>query len=175
MHLKGMALDCGCDYERAVIYKFITEELFEHEMDNISVSGMVTHFIYEEFHPNHEQDLKRYTDELVGILFRKRWDRFDSHCFAQEGSIQGSGIQQRRDRSNRQNLQEAHRAFQVEQFEFQDLSFDMDKQQAEVHGLIRYTALGNGNRTHGGTCKVNFAFQWGFWYISGFRFPGFGD
>ena len=39
-------------------YRFITEELFEHEMDDVHVKGMFTHFTYEEFHPNHDYDLR---------------------------------------------------------------------------------------------------------------------
>jgi hypothetical protein len=51
MEQKGLALDCPDDYDPAVIYRFITEELFEHEFDDIAMEGFVHHFIYEEFRP----------------------------------------------------------------------------------------------------------------------------
>src|SRR5450432_4021225 len=35
-------------------YRFITEELFEHETDDMEVPGMTKYFNYEEFHPDHE-------------------------------------------------------------------------------------------------------------------------
>ena len=41
-------------YEPTVIYKFLTEELFEHEMDDIRIPGWNQNFIYEEFYPNRE-------------------------------------------------------------------------------------------------------------------------
>jgi len=39
-------------------YKFLTEELMEHETDFINVPGMNTNFIYEEFHPNPKLNIK---------------------------------------------------------------------------------------------------------------------
>ncbi len=39
-------------------YKFLTEELLEHETDLINVPGMNTNFIYEEFHPNPKLNIK---------------------------------------------------------------------------------------------------------------------
>ena len=34
------------------LYRFTTEELFDYEMDDIQVPGMINHFIYDEFHPD---------------------------------------------------------------------------------------------------------------------------
>lgn len=39
-------------------YMFLTEELMEHETDFISIPGMNTNFIYEEFHPNPKLNIK---------------------------------------------------------------------------------------------------------------------
>lgn len=39
-------------------YKFLTEELMEHETDFMNIPGMNTNFIYEEFHPNDKLDAK---------------------------------------------------------------------------------------------------------------------
>ncbi len=35
----------------AEAYRFITEELLDHEIDDIRVDGMTLNFLYEEFHP----------------------------------------------------------------------------------------------------------------------------
>ncbi|MBC8144292.1 MAG: hypothetical protein H7X80_01835, partial [bacterium] len=42
----------------AEVYRFIVEELLDHEIDDIRVPGMVCHFIYEEFHPNASLDVR---------------------------------------------------------------------------------------------------------------------
>jgi len=41
------------------LYRFATEELFKHETDDISIPGMVTGFIYDEFYPDVEYDNTR--------------------------------------------------------------------------------------------------------------------
>ncbi len=51
-------------------YRFITEELFKEEMDDIRVDGMTQHFIYEEFHPDQKMDAEleaeMFLRELLG-------------------------------------------------------------------------------------------------------------
>lgn len=42
-------------------YKFLTEELMEHETDFINIPGMNTNFIFEEFHPNMKLNIKDCT------------------------------------------------------------------------------------------------------------------
>src|SRR3990170_2446062 len=41
MEERGIALDCSCKYDEAIIYRFIIEELFNCEVDDISIPGMV--------------------------------------------------------------------------------------------------------------------------------------
>ena len=52
-------------------YKFLTEELMEHETDFINVPGMSTNFIYEEFHPNPKLNIKDCTDYFHWGLRKK--------------------------------------------------------------------------------------------------------
>jgi len=172
---KKMTLDCSCDYDKAIIYRFVTEELFEHEIDDVSMEGMFTHFVYEQFHPNHDLDLRKYADELVGILFWKKWDKFDSHCFAVSVKMKGTEYDSASIGDVIQAFQDAHGSFSVEQFQIQDVKFDPVKESAKVRALIRYVAQGDEIRNFEGICVIDFRFQWGYWYISGFCLPGFGD
>lgn len=41
------------------IYRFITRELFAHRMLHINMPGMITCFIYDEFHPDHPYENSR--------------------------------------------------------------------------------------------------------------------
>src|SRR5258706_1754654 len=175
MEKKGIVLNFNCDVDPVIMYRFITEELFKHEIDDVSNKGMVIHFIYEEFHPNYDLDLRNHADELIEILFRKKWDRFDAHCFA--GRVDFKGVQYRNEgiAGIIQSFQEAHDSFSVEQFEIEDVQFDLRKQYAEVDARIRYRAKGDVIRYFDGTCRITFLFQWGYWYINGFALPGFGD
>ncbi len=67
-------------------YRFITEDLFREEMDNIRVDGMTCNFIYEEFYPNEEYDAEQDARWFLRDLFERDtdhlWNLFaaDSLC-----------------------------------------------------------------------------------------------
>jgi hypothetical protein len=49
----GITLDaCSPNVSARDLYRFTTEELFEVEMEDISIPGMIHGFIYDEFHPD---------------------------------------------------------------------------------------------------------------------------
>ena len=54
------------------LYRFTTEELFEHETDDIDMPGMISGFIYDEFYPDYEYDNTRYAiDDCITIILQK--------------------------------------------------------------------------------------------------------
>src|ERR1700712_3091325 len=55
-------------------YRFITEELFEHETDDMEVPGMTKYFNYEEFHPDHEAEIKEYSIKFLADWFIRKTD-----------------------------------------------------------------------------------------------------
>ena len=59
MKEKNVVLDVLSKYDDRTIYTFITEKFFEHKTESNAgaIPGMVTHFTYEEFHPNHTYDI----------------------------------------------------------------------------------------------------------------------
>ncbi|MCD6010292.1 MAG: hypothetical protein K0Q79_154 [Flavipsychrobacter sp.] len=71
------SVDLGtlCAVDDKELYRFIIEELFLHEMNDIRIEGMRHCFTYEEFHPNHEYDIKnRCTEIIEHITDKKRSD-----------------------------------------------------------------------------------------------------
>lgn len=66
---KNVILDFLCDVPDAEAYRFIREELFDEEMDDIQIEGMHHHFIYEEFHPNDEYDAKQCAEDFLSSMF----------------------------------------------------------------------------------------------------------
>ncbi len=174
MERNGIALDCSVDYDKAVIYRFIVEELFDVEIDDISIDGYVHHFIYEEFHPNHDYDLRRYADEFIEVLLRGKLEEFDSHRFADCVTFKGIEYDHSEIFAIIKSFQEAHHAFNVDRFQIQNVHFDLEEGGATVQAQIQYAAKGNKNRTHKGNAVINFILQYGYWYINGFKLPGFG-
>ncbi|MBI3483398.1 MAG: hypothetical protein HY015_10600 [Bacteroidetes bacterium] len=176
MAKKGVALDCCCPYGDALIYKFITEELFDHEMDDISFEGMVHHFSYEEFHPNHEYDLRRYTEEFIENLLSRKWNpEFNASLFHNTVAFKGKEYDDRAISEIVLAFQK-DRTFQFETIEIIHVSFDVEKKEGKVKGQLVYHVYSRQvSRVHQGEFELNFIYDFGYWYLSGFLLPGFGD
>jgi hypothetical protein len=68
LHKNFIHVDFLGDYSDMVKYKFLSEELLTKETQQLNIPGMITHFIYEEFHPNHELDFKEKINEFIHNL-----------------------------------------------------------------------------------------------------------
>ena len=175
MGKKRILLDCCCEYEDALIYKFITEELFEHEMDDISIEGMMYHFNYEEFHPNHDYDLRRHTTEFIENLLEQKWNsEFDTFQLSNQvtfnetaynsAEISGIIIEFQHDRT-----------FHIDKLEITQVIFDIEKGTGAVQGFMAYYAYaGQLSTLQQGHLEITFTYEGGYWYIKGFRLPDFG-
>jgi len=177
MEEKSVGLDCICEYEDSVIYRFITEELFAHEIDDIFLEGMMHNFIYEEFHPNHSYDLRQCTEEFIENVFQKKWNpEFHTTVLADAVSFRGNAYDNNGVSAIILSFQEAHNRFQIEKFEIEKVNFDVENGEATVLAALTYTAENTqGRESYAGNCTVSFTHQWGFWHISSFQLPGLGD
>lgn len=78
---KNIMCDVICPVDDRVLYKFLTEELFQHNTMNTFIPGMGTHFIYEEFHPNHEYDTDNKCEDILKAFFAKDFHEHIKYCF----------------------------------------------------------------------------------------------
>lgn len=78
LHQNNIAIDFLHEIEDREAYRFITEELLDAMTDDIHIPGMISHFIYEEFHPNDEDDITQAVDEFLYALFKERLREDDS-------------------------------------------------------------------------------------------------
>ncbi|ELR70252.1 hypothetical protein C900_03937 [Fulvivirga imtechensis AK7] len=176
MHQHSVVLDCCCEYEARVIYKFITEELFEYEIEDLDVKieGMFTHFIYEEFYPNHDDDLRRYTHEFLEALLERKWNKYDEHVLCRhildkEGEISEEVLIERI-----KLFQQAWESFKVTTREILNVQFDEEKGEAKVDVSLKYDAIKKQNVTvFNGKASIYFEQQYGYWCIRKIAIPGF--
>ena len=75
-------------------YMFITEELLDETMDDIRIPGMYSHFIYEEFHPNDQDDIELWTGEFLDTFFKEGTEGFyipigDKELYDAKGNMIG--------------------------------------------------------------------------------------
>ncbi len=60
--------------ERA-IYKFVTEDLFQHLILNMPDSEIGTHYFYEDFHPDHEYDSRATCENFMDFYFSRDFEK----------------------------------------------------------------------------------------------------
>jgi len=78
---------CSPNISIRELYRFVTEELFDHETDDMSLAGWTTNFIYDEFHPDPVYDNTRLVeDDLFNDVFRKD-DLFYEIDYSKEGFV----------------------------------------------------------------------------------------
>ncbi len=172
---KNIEIDFLGTYDSRTKYTFITEELFEHETDDFQIPGMVSHFIYEEFHPNHKMDIEDRALEFLDGWFKQDLE----HCSFDENFVLPD-----RSTLNKEELKEKFRkvfdsyiAFIDYKYTIADISFELQDESgmgyAEGH-TIYTTVLENKEKvTIKGPFKLYFSFQYGWWYVFHLVFPGF--
>ncbi len=179
MHQYHLELDILGEYPDRVIYRFITEEFFEHEMENLSMAGYIHHFCYEEFHPNHEMDIRSRIIEFLTHWFDRKTDEYcwelantfvhpDTREFSKEVVLQRI-----------QHVFAAYASFQNCEYNIRELSFEWDDKKengrAFVGGYVKYDAVTEIKET----VHIEGRFQFylsntdNWWNIFYFIFPGF--
>jgi hypothetical protein len=69
LSLHDIVVDCLDDVSNGELYRFVTTELLDEEIDDIRIEGMRHCFVYEEFHPNDEYDAKMFAEHFLEDLF----------------------------------------------------------------------------------------------------------
>ncbi|HMQ70816.1 MAG TPA: hypothetical protein PKC58_17705, partial [Ignavibacteria bacterium] len=138
---KGIRLDVICKYENEeeLIYKFITEELFSMEVDDMRIEGMNQHFIYEEFHPNHKYDLTNVSEDLISNIFNNKWKtEFHGLYISKEVEFAGRKITADDFGKLVYNFQDAFTQRKLHSKYVKEVEFDPEKCIADVTGFITF-------------------------------------
>lgn len=64
-----IVVDFIAKYPAETMHEFLTVELMEKQIPDMHVPGFITHFIYEEFHPNHELSVMDSMHRFIRFLF----------------------------------------------------------------------------------------------------------
>lgn len=175
-HLRahGICLEFCCDYEDAVIYRFITTEFFVHEMDNIMLEGGAHFFTYEDFHPNHDYDLRRFSNNFINSVFSKKWNEFETFVLGDAVSFHEKPYSSAGISSIIAFFQDLHSTIELEQFTIQNVSIDTENKKAAVRGDLIYRATRCQKETEQIEGPVILHFEMGLfdWDIVQFEVPG---
>ncbi|MEC5164429.1 hypothetical protein RCH18_000145 [Flavobacterium sp. PL11] len=158
-----IALDLICNYadEERLIYTFIVTELFQQEIEDINIDGMVTHFIYEDFHQNHKYDLEVATIDFLKMFLNKKSTFYKDHH--SEDAVNEAEINLFRDLFDE---------FELQLFEISDIAFN--EKNALVQFKIEFSAQNEDHRpkiSYSGDGSISFEYEFGYWYIKMVHLP----
>lgn len=175
LRTNGICLDTICEVAERELYRFITEELFPYETDDMKVEGMVQHYIYEEFHPNHDYDIRRtWTEFIGGLLDKERSFNLDYVGITDEVKLNGT----------KYKLKELAVKLAVFRDAFDDftllrskvLSLNIRPRTADVEIDLKFSGILEGSseeEVFAGKAKFHLKKQYDYWCISVLDLPGF--
>ena len=172
---KSVSVDTLCEVDERVLYRFITEELFKEQTQDIQIPGMMHCFTYEEFHPNHPYDIKRRCEEFVEYIFDKREDAMESWCLADTVQC-GEHIYEKKEFvAHLKHFRESFSAFTQEQFEFISCELNDAQDDGVAKYRIHYTGNIEGSNDvveFEGECSLWVKRDVEWWMVYRFEMPG---
>ena len=174
---KQIALDFLGTYDCRNKYKFITEELFEEKVMNVQLPGMIMHFIYEEFHPNHKLDIEHKANKFINSWFSQEKEQL-SFSLADALVLPDRKIWKKDKVMDRfAKVFDSYPQFKNGNYAIADINFEIreDIGLAYAEGLMNYTAYSeNQDRIQfEGPFKLYFTLEYEWWSIYYFVIPGF--
>lgn len=176
---------CQQPYPDELIYRFMTEEFLEKQIDDVRVPGMNTCFIYEEFHPNHESDITLQVKEFFQGWFD---GEFSDQSFLFDHTIrveEGVFITKRELFNKLENFFSSFKRFENCDHSITNKTWQLndeqgdDQESAEGTGLVEGLITFDGIIDHcegihfKGNYRLNFVRKYGCWMIDHFTIPGF--
>ncbi len=163
-------------------YKFITEELLEHETEDMQLEGMIKHFTYEEFHPDHAAEIREKTLQFLWGWFDRRMDA-GSYYFGQQFIQPNGKVLTAEELTGKiQSVFASYTAFSECQYAIEEIQFDLHEStdgtnegMGFAEGGIKYLAtLESGEQQLiEGPFKIYFSREYGCWSIFFFYLTGF--
>lgn len=161
LNTNGIVLETLCDVGDRDLYAFIMWEFLFHEIDNIRIEGMTLHFIYEDFHPNHEYNILCHSADFMQSFLDK--DAYYYPMFFSERAKEENALE---------HFRESFNSFGLNQFSICSVSHN--DQKAEVVFQIDFSAtIENSSEIvqFKGEGHIELVYQNDFWYINKVKFP----
>ncbi len=174
----NIALDFSGEYDGRTKYTFITEELFQHDMGMFgTVPGMVTHYSYEEFHPNHALDINSRCVEFIEAWFEQKFNEYSWELAGTFILPDGQTLSKKEMLEKIQKVFDCYTSFTDCNYTIAGINFELQDEAGLGHaeGTAKYTAtLENDEKIIiEGPFKLYMSSEHGWWSIFYFVFPGF--
>ena len=176
LHACSLHLDTISEVADRELYRFITEELFNKETNDIKIEGMMHCYIYEEYHPNHEHDIKSRCREFIEHITDKE-DIKEQEPWGLDETISCAGKDYTREEINKKLLlfRDSFSSFTVHELEFSTIHINDSVTLADVIGHIRYSGVIDGSHEaidFEGECRFSLKREEDWWVIDSLEVPG---
>jgi len=173
----NVKVDFSGTYTNRIKYCFIVEELFEEETDDIRLPGMITHFSYEEFHPDHKSDIKERALEFLSGWFKRSIEE-NNWCLDNNFISPDRRVFTKKQVVNKlAQIFDCYKAFTDYKFSITDISFEFNQKNGLGHaeGYTKYTAVLQDDEEViiEGPFKLYLSCDCNWWSIFHIVFPGF--
>lgn len=178
MKERNVELTMQGNYGDREIYRFITEEFFHQLTENIQMPGLVRCFSYEEFHPNHDFEIRERTRDFISAWFDRKFDNMGWVLSDDIIPYEGTVMPRYQLMEKIGQVFSAYPSFSNQQYIISEVKFEWNEEfnngLANSRGTISYDAVSeNGQRFR---IEGEFVFyltnQFGYWEIYSFVFPG---
>jgi hypothetical protein len=156
-----VALDTICDVADRELYRFITEELFLYEINDMHIQGMYTRFIYEDFYPNHEHDIREHSYDFIRSYLDKDKD-FYTYLLTSDAEKADWHL----------HFRQAFSFFQLNSFSITGIDFDTEKAKVQFECDFVGKIEGSAESLHFiGSGELTLLCQWDYWSIDSIKLP----
>ncbi|MHC1775140.1 MAG: hypothetical protein AB9834_06945 [Lentimicrobium sp.] len=158
---RDISLTTLCPVDPDVLYRFIVEELFETEKEDVHLEGVVSCYTYEDFHPNDEYNLGQSTKDFLNDLFYTGEDFYTYHLA--------------NDFADKQKLPDFRKLFassSVPEVEINQIEIENDR--AKVTAFVSVVFASEEStieQKFTGECLLSFIHIDVYWYVSDIMLP----
>lgn len=135
MNKKEVFLDISGEYEPRLIYRFITEELFDHETDDMQLPGWSKNFSYEEFHPNHAMDIEKTAKDFLRDWFKKKFTEYSLQFNKKLMNGEGKAYTRDEVKNKLNTCLSFYEKFSTEKYQIDDVNFSGAKKRTKAWGM----------------------------------------
>lgn len=129
------------------MYRFITEEIFKHQIQDIRMPRWTIHMSYEEFHPSDEYDIKNQCGSALALIFDKHYLHADFLFTDEMQSAIGLSMEKEELFEKIDLFKSVFNNIKFSGAEFQLIDIDQEQQKAHVQvGVDFKTQVQKGRR-----------------------------
>ncbi|MCW3127000.1 MAG: hypothetical protein JWO03_2658 [Bacteroidetes bacterium] len=137
---KGIVVDTLSGVPDREMYRFVTEEIFKQEIQNIRMPNWTIHLIYEEFHPSDEFDVKNQAGHALAFIFDKAFVTADFIFTEEMKSDIGLSIDKEELIEKIDTFKLGYNQMQFTGAEFKSIDIDTESKTAHVIVVAEYRA-----------------------------------